>query len=365
MKKYVLAAVAAAVLTAVLSLGVRWAMHGRFIETTDNAYLKADTVTIAPKIAGRIARVEIEDNSLVHAGDVLAVIEGDDYRAALRQAEGEVAARRAALDAIQLKIAQASAEIAGAAATVKSTEASLTLQRIERQRAVDLAKESFATKRTLDQANAALKDWSGRLEGAAAGLDAAKASASIAEAQENEAAAALAIAEAQLDLARQDLANTKVRAPKDGVAGNLAARVGQYVSPGQRLVSIVPLADVYVVANFKETQIGRIRPGAKVALEIDAYPGEEIEGEVDSLAPASGAEFSLLPPENATGNFTKIVQRMPVKIKVTRAPASLALLPGLSVTAAVDTRGGEKGPPTALFSPRREDSALEDEKSSL
>ncbi|MFZ5616763.1 MAG: HlyD family secretion protein [Pseudomonadota bacterium] len=358
-----MAAVAAAVLTVVLVFGVRWATHGRFIEMTDNAFLKADTVVVAPKVAGRIARVKIEDNALVHAGDALAVIEDEDYRAAVRQAEGEVAARQAALDAIRLKIAQAGAEVAGAAATVKSTQASLALQKIERQRAVDLAKESFATKRTLDQANAALKDWSGRLEGAAAGLDAAKASASIAEAQQREAEAALAIAEARLDLARQDLSNTRVRAPKDGVAGNLAARVGQYVSPGQRLVSIVPLAEVYVVANFKETQIGRIRPGAKVAIEIDAYPGAEIEGEVESLAPASGAEFSLLPPENATGNFTKIVQRMPVKIKVTHAPASLALLPGLSVTAAVDTRGGEKGPPTALFSPRREDSGVEEESS--
>lgn len=353
MKKYVLAAVAAAVVTLTLYVGIRWFAYGRFLETTDNAYLKADTIILSPKIAGRIEQVAIEDNSVVHAGDILVVIEDSDYAAQLRQAEAEVAARKAALDAIQLKIALANAEVAGAAATVKSTEASLTLQKIERQRAAELAKESFATKRTLDQANAALKDWSGRLDGASAGLDAAKASAGIAEAQEQEAAAALKVAEARLELARQNLENTRVRAPKDGVAGNLAARDGQYVNPGQRLVSIVPISEVYVVANFKETQIGRIRPGAKVKLEVDAYPGVEIDGEVDSLAPASGAEFSLLPPENATGNFTKVVQRMPVRIKVTRAPASLALLPGLSVTASVDTRGGETGPPTALFSPRK------------
>lgn len=357
MKKYLLAAGLAALATGALFLGVRWLTHGRFIEMTDNAFLKADTVNVASKVAGRIASVEVADNGVVRAGDVIVILEDEDYTAALRQAEGEVAARHAALEAIRLKIGQAGAEIAGAAASVKSTEASLALQRIERQRAADLAKENFATKRTLDQANAALKDWSGRLEGAAAGLDAAKASASIVEAQEKEAAAALAIAEARLDLARQNLADTRVRAPKNGVAGNLAARAGQYVSPGQRLVAIVPLSEVYVVANFKETQIARIRPGASVALEIDAYPGVEIEGEVDSLSPASGAEFSLLPPENATGNFTKIVQRMPVKIKVTHAPGTVALLPGLSVTAEVDVRGGDKGPPTALFAPRREDVA--------
>ncbi len=353
MKKYALAALAAAFITIIGYSAIRWFVHGRFIEATDNAYLKADTVIVSPKVPGRISYVSVADNALVRTGDILVVIEDSDYRAQLRQAEAEVAARQAALDALRLNISLASAEVAGAAATVKSTEASLTLQKLERQRTAELAKENFATRRTLDQANASLKDWSGRLEGAAAGLDAAKASASIAEAQEQEAAASLAIAEARLDLARQNMENTRIRAPKDGVAGNLAARGGQYVNPGQRLVSVVPIAEVYVVANFKETQIGRIRPGAKAALEIDAYPGVEIEGEVDSLAPASGAEFSLLPPENATGNFTKVVQRMPVRIKVTHAPASIALLPGLSVTAKVATRGGDKGPPTALFSPRR------------
>ncbi|OFW98830.1 MAG: hypothetical protein A3E78_13435 [Alphaproteobacteria bacterium RIFCSPHIGHO2_12_FULL_63_12] len=353
MKKYALAAVAAALITLIGYVGIRWFVHGRFIEATDNAYLKADTVIVSPKVPGRIAHVAVADNAIVRAGDILVVIEDEDYKAQLRQAEAEVAVREASLDGIRLKIAQAGAQVAGAAATVKSTEASLTLQKIERKRTAELAKESFATKRTLDQANAALKDWSGRLEGAAAGLDAAKTTALIAETQEEEAAASLAVAEARLDLARQNLENTMVRAPKDGVAGNIAARDGQYANPGQRLLSIVPLSEVYVVANFKETQIERIRPGAKVSLEVDAYPGVDIEGEVDSLSPASGAEFSLLPPENATGNFTKVVQRMPVRILVTHAPATVALLPGLSVTAAVDTRGGEKGPPTALFSPRR------------
>ncbi|MCB2112789.1 MAG: HlyD family secretion protein [Parvularculaceae bacterium] len=356
MKKYALAAAIAALATLAIFLGVRWAVYGRHIEITDNAFVKADTIIVAPKISGRIAKVYVDDNAIVDEGDVLVAIEDEDYLAQLQQAEGEVAARAAALDAIRLKIEQAGAGIASAAATVKSTQASLALQKIERERAAELARENFATRRSLDQADAALKDWSGRAEGAAAGLDAAKASASIAEAQEKEAAAALKIAKARLSYARSNLDATRVRAPKSGVAGNLAARDGQYVNPGQRLLSVVPIMDVYVVANFKETQIGRIRPGAKVRLEIDAYPGAELEGEVESLAPASGAEFSLLPPENATGNFTKIVQRMPVRIKVTHAPADIALLPGLSVTAAVDTRGGGAGAPTALFAPHSEPS---------
>lgn len=363
MKKLALFALIAAVASLALFVTFRWATLGRFLETTDNAFLKADTIVIAPKVPGRIARVAIADNALVHEGDVLAVIEDADYSARLRQAEAEVMVRRAALETVSLKIAQAGAEIAGAAATVKSTQASLSLQRLERQRAAELAKESFATRRTLDQANAALSDWSGRLEGAAAGLDAAKASASIAEAQVLEADAALAAAEAARDLARQNLLDTVIRAPKDGVVGNLAARVGQYVSPGQRLATVVPLAEVYVVANFKETQIRRISPGARVEIEVDAYPGVAIEGEVESLSPASGAEFSLLPPENATGNFTKIVQRMPVRIKVTHAPATVALLPGLSVEAVVDTRGGEKDAPTALFAPRADDAPAGDARS--
>src|SRR3990167_6807354 len=165
MKKYALAAVAAALITLIGYVGIRWFVHGRFIEATDNAYLKADTVIVSPKVPGRIAHVAVADNAIVRAGDILVVIEDEDYKAQLRQAS---------LDGIRLKIAQAGAQVAGAAATVKSTEASLTLQKIERKRTAELAKESFATKRTLDQANAALKDWSGRLEGAAAGLDAGK-----------------------------------------------------------------------------------------------------------------------------------------------------------------------------------------------
>lgn len=361
MKKFLLAAVGAALFTLVAYVGVRWTVHGRFIEATDNAYLKADTVVIAPKVPGRIARVAVDDNAIVAAGDILATIEDADYAAQVKAAEAEVQARRAALDAIRLKISLSGAEVAGAAAGVKSAEASLTLQKIERERAAELARESFATRRTLDQANAAFKDWTGRLEGAAAGLDAAKAAASITEAEERQASAALDGALARLDLARQDLENTKIRSPVDGVAGNLAARDGQYVNVGQRLVSVVPLTEVYVIANFKETQVGRIRPGAKVKIEVDAYPGAEIEGEVDSLAPASGAEFSLLPPENATGNFTKIVQRMPVKIRVTGTPAGVTLLPGMSVEASVETRGGDR---TALFSPRRVNGDAADDETS-
>ncbi|MCA8887711.1 MAG: HlyD family secretion protein [Parvularculaceae bacterium] len=357
-RRIVLTAAAAAIATGALYFGVRWVTHGRFIQHTDNAYIKADTVNISAKVPGRIEAVLVEENALVKAGDPVFRLESSDYAAQMRQAEAEAAARRAALHSIQMQILLADARVTDAEGSIKSAKATLSLQQLELQRAADLARENFATRRTLDQATASVTDWSGRYQSATAGLDAAKASAGVIAAQEEEAVAMLAKAEAALDLARINLENTVIRASASGVAGNLSGRKGQYVTPGQRLVSIVPIEDVYVVANFKETQIRRINPGDKVELKIDAYPGLRIDGEVDNLAPASGAEFSLLPPENATGNFTKIVQRMPVRIRITHAPATAVLLPGLSVTAEVDTRGGEEIP-TALFAPRVEtDAAL-------
>ena len=362
MKKYLLTAIVASAAVLALYVGVRWTVHGRFIEHTDDAYLKADTINIASKVPGRIAEVLVGENSIVHAGDALVMLEDNEYVAALDRAEADVAAKRAALAGIDEKIAMAGAQVDAAKAGVKSASASLSLQAIERKRAAALAKDNFATRSTLDKANAALKDSSGRYEGASASVNAAKAQAAIVEAEKEQAAAALKAAQANLALAQDNLANTRILAPKDGVAGNLIARKGQFANVGQRLVSIVPVSEVYVAANFKETQIRRIRPGAKVTLDVDAYPGKEVEGEVENLSPASGSEFSLLPPENATGNFTKIVQRVPVRIRILQSPSDITLLPGMSVTAAVDTRGGDKSATAAPFSPRRIESAAADDE---
>ncbi|WP_165793837.1 HlyD family secretion protein [Hyphococcus luteus] len=351
MRKIILAAFLALFSAAALFAGARWAFHGRFFQETDNAYVKADAVTVSAKIANRIARVAVEENAYVNQGDPLVLLENEDYAAARRQAEAEVAARKAALESIRQQITLADAKIADAAAAIKSAKAQLTLKQLDRKRTADLADRNVAARQSLDQANAGVENWSGKLESAEAALDAAKAAALVARAQKDEAQAALKKADALYETALLNEENTVVRAPRDGVVGNLAARDGQFVSPGQRLMSLVPLNDVYVVANFKETQIEGIYPGAKATLELDAFPGEEIIGEVENFSPASGSEFSLLPPENATGNFVKIVQRVPIRIRITEAPENVTILPGLSVTASVDTRTGDREAP--VFSPRR------------
>jgi len=351
MRRIILGAFLTAIAIGAIFFGARWVFHGRFIRETDNAYAKADTTIISAKIADRIAKVAVAENAYVHKGDPLVIIEDARWTAAEAEARAEVAARKAALDAINLEIARSDAMIADAAANVKSTESSLTVQQLDRKRYAELAKQDVATRQTLEHADAGVKNWTGKLESAKAGLEAAQAGAQITIAQREEADAALKKAEAELAIAKLNAENTIVRAPHDGVAGNIAARTGQYVTPGQRLMSLVPLHDVYIVANFKETQIGGIRPGAKVSLEFDAYPGKEIEGVVENFSPSSGSEFSLLPPENATGNFVKIVQRVPVRIRIVEAPEGVVILPGFSVTAAVDTRTGDKD--ADLFSPRQ------------
>lgn len=350
MRKIVLAGFLLLLAALLLFWGGRWVFHGRFFQETDNAYVKADAVTVSAKLANRIERLAVSENAYVRRGDPLVYLDSADYVAARRQAEAEVAARRAALEALRQQIALSDARIADAAAAVKSTEATLTLQQLDRKRTLELAEQKIAARQSLDQANADVQNWSGRLESAAASLDAAKASALVTISQRDEAIAALEKAEALLETARLNEENAIVRAPRDGVVGNLAAREGQFVSPGQRLMSLVPLEDVYVVANFKETQIRNIRPGARATLELDAYPGKEAIGEVENFSPASGSEFSLLPPENATGNFVKIVQRVPVRIRITEKPEGMTILPGLSVAAAVDTRTGD--PEAPVFSPR-------------
>lgn len=351
MKRIILFSAIALLAAAALFGGVNWAVHGRFIEKTDNAFVKADTVAISAKTPGRIEEVLIADNAMVRKGDPLVRIELNDYAARVRQAEADKNSRRAALETIVQQIAMNDAKVADAAAGVKSAEAELALAQADYNRTNELVEAKFATRQALDQRVSALKAAKARLDGAHASLDAANAGAAVVRAQEEEARAAVAWGEAALDLAQIDESNGVIRAPKDGVVGNVSVRPGEYASTGRQLMVLVPVQEAYIVANFKETQVERIRPGETVKIEIDAYPNAEIVGIVDSLSPSSGAEFSLLPPENATGNFTKIVQRLPVKIRVEKAPDYVALLPGMSVVASVDTRG-VKLTQASLFSPR-------------
>ncbi|HOP20474.1 MAG TPA: HlyD family secretion protein [Amphiplicatus sp.] len=348
-----LSAISIVTMSAVYMAG-EWALFGRFIEKTDNAYVKADTVVISAKAPGRIGEVLVADNSIVHEGDPLVRIENNDYAARVRQAAAEEAARSAAIETIRKQMTLAEANVANAEASLKSVEAELGLTRTDYNRTAELAKSEFASRQALDKSTTALKAGNAKLESAQANLEATKAEAAVLAAQEEQARGALAAAQASLELAKIDEANTVIRAPKSGVVGNVTVRAGEYASTGRQMMALVPIEDVYVVANFKETQLQRIRAGERVRIEIDAYPGADVFGVVDSLSPSSGAEFSLLPPENATGNFTKIVQRVPVKIRVTDAPVGTALIPGLSVTAAVNTRGADLTA-ASLFAPRNSD----------
>jgi membrane fusion protein (multidrug efflux system) len=353
-KRVILLSAISIVTMAAVYFGLQWGVYGRFVETTDNAFIKADTVVISAKSPGRIEAVLVADNAVVRAGDPLVRIERNDYTARVRQARAELEARRAAIATIEKQMALAEARVESADAAARSVEAELGLAKSDFDRTTELAKSNFASRQALDKSTSAFKSGKARLESAYANYEAARAEAAVLKAQQEQAGAALAWAEAALQLAEIDEENAVVRAPKSGVVGNVSVHEGEYASTGRQMMALVPIEDAYIVANFKETQVSRIRAGEMVRIEIDAYPGVDVIGIVDSLSPASGAEFSLLPPENATGNFTKIVQRIPVKIKIVDAPAGVSLLPGLSVTAAVDTRGADLKA-AGRFAPRSAD----------
>lgn len=319
--------------------GYDWWMVGRFQVATDDAYVGADTSILAAKVGGYIKSVEVEANQWVKAGDVIARIDDGDYKLAVQAAENKIATQEASLARFDQQAKAARAAVDQAKAELLSAEADLKRTQLEFDRQDKLARSDFASRATLDNARADRDKASASVEASKAALASANANVAVIEAQRTEAAHVLDELKTARDQARRDLDFTVVRAPIDGVVGNRAAQVGQLVQTGTRLIAVVPLEAVYVDANFKETQLGRLKPGQKVRIYVDAYPDEDITGKVVSVSPASGSVFSLLPPENATGNFTKIVQRIPVRVAID--PAVLArheLRPGMSVTATVDTR---------------------------
>ncbi|WP_246795907.1 HlyD family secretion protein [Burkholderia perseverans] len=319
---------------------VHWWTVGRFIENTDDAYLQADSMTAAPKVSGYVTDVYVRDNQQVKAGDPLVKLDVRQYQVSLQQSRATVDARRA-------DIAHAEADIAQQRANLEQVEAQARVSSINLRHASDeyaryapLAATGAETheriadlKNTRDQAQATLAANNASI--AAARTQIASSTATLQQAQAQLEAAQASAAQSQLDLD-----NTIVRSTLDGRVGDRTVRVGQYVQPGTRLLTVVPVQDLYLVANFKETQVGRMRPGQPVTLRVDALSGRELHGRVESFAPGTGAQFALLPPENATGNFTKIVQRVPVRIHVdTDDETRRVLLPGLSVNVDVDTRG--------------------------
>jgi len=332
------------------TFGYRWWTVGRFVESTDDAYVSAHNTTLAAKVAGYVSSIAVEDNSRVRAGDVIATIDDGDFRLAADAARDKVATQQATVDRIGRQIVAQQASVAQAKAQQISAQAGETRAQLELDRQKALAQREFASRQTLEQAQSNRDQAVAGVQSAQAAVDAADANVDVLKAQQQEAAKTLEELRTALAKAERDLSFTVVRAPVDGIIGNRAVQTGDFVQTGQRLASLVPLDEVYVDANFKETQLAHLRAGQKVAITVDALPDQAIEGTVTSLAPASGAVFSLLPPDNATGNFTKIVQRLPVRVSVPPDVATLNLLrPGMSVVVSVNTKPGTApaAPPTA------------------
>jgi membrane fusion protein (multidrug efflux system) len=343
-KRLAVLALAGLLLVGAAAGGHWWWRVGRFVETTDDAYVQADITLVAPKVEGYLRELRVEQNQSVAAGDVLAVIDDRDYRARRAQAEAARDSDRAALATVESRLAWQHAAIDQARASVAAAEADRARAARDHERYRSLLREDFASRQRYETAEAEARKTEAALVKARAALVAEERQQRVLEAQRGEAVAKLEASEAALALARHNLEDTVIRAPIAGVAGNRAVQQGQYVKIGQQLLAIVPLPQVYVTANFKETQLARIRPGQRVTLAVDAFDGVTIEGKVESFSPATGAQFSLLPPENATGNFTKIVQRVPVRIAIApEGPLAALLRPGLSVVASVDTRPAEGG----------------------
>jgi membrane fusion protein (multidrug efflux system) len=338
-RKRVLMGVALALLAGAGWYGFNYVTAGRYMVSTDDAYVKADATTLAAKVAGYVSAIEVSDNTYVHTGDVIARIDDGDYKLAAAAARDKMATQQATVERIGRQVPAQQAQVEQAKAQLASAQAQATRAQSELERQQTLAGKEFASKQTLEQAQSNRDQTAAAVLGAQAAIEQAAANVDVLKAQQQEASRTLNELQTALAKAERDLSFTLIRAPIDGVIGNRAVRTGDFVQTGQRLASVVPLDEVYIDANFKETQLSRLQPGQPVAVDVDAIPGHEISGEVLSVSPASGSTFSLLPPDNATGNFTKIVQRIAVRIQV---PADVAarrqLRPGMSVVVNVNTK---------------------------
>ncbi|MGY4496920.1 membrane fusion protein (multidrug efflux system) [Bradyrhizobium sp. GM24.11] len=338
-KRVALAFAATLGVAAATDFGHYYLTTGRYLETTDDAYVKADSTIIAPKVSGYIAEVLVSDNVPVKAGQILARIDDRDFRAALDQARADVAAADAAVRNLNAQIELQEPVIQQQAALVEASEAGLKFAREEQARYNGLMKTGSGTIQRAQQTDAALREKSAQLLGEKSALIAANKRVEVLATERAKAVAQLDRGRAVEQQAALNLSYAQIAAPVEGTIGARSLRVGQYVQAGTQLMAVVPLDAVYVVANFKETQLTHVRDGQPVELMVDSFHGTTLKGHVDSLSPASGLEFALLPPDNATGNFTKIVQRVPVKI-VLDDPSRLKglLRPGMSASPTVNTK---------------------------
>jgi membrane fusion protein (multidrug efflux system) len=329
----------------------RYQTHGRYVESTNDAYLQADSVTIAPKVSGYVRQVLVAENQPVHAGDPLVRIDPADYQAKTAQADAQIAVAQAAQQGAAAGIDEQRAAISRAQADLAAARRTLAFAQAEVDRYVPLAATGAETQQMLAQKRSDRDRAQAQVDAGAAAVRVAQAHVDTIRGQIAQARAQGAQARAQKTQAESDLSATLLRSSVSGVVGNRTVQVGQFVQAGTRLMSVVPVQALYLSANFKETQLGLMRVGQPATIEVDALPGVDLHGVVESVSPGSGATFSLIPPENASGNFTKIVQRVPVRIRVDAGPlARKVLRPGLSVTVSVDTYGA-----------RNERAALRDE----
>jgi membrane fusion protein, multidrug efflux system len=276
----------------------------------------------------------------VKKGDVIAKLDDGDYRLALQAAQDKLATQESTIARIGRQAEAAQAQVAQAAAQLDATRADAVRAQADFARSTQMQAD-YVAKSRIDQTRADRDRTEASVKAMEAGLLAARANVDVLQAQKREAESLAAELRTAVDRARRDLDFTAIRAPFDGVVGNKAVEAGAYVGPGTRIAALVPLQSVRIDANFKETQVERMRPGQPVTVTVDAYPDREIHAVVESFSPASGSVFSLLPPDNATGNFTKIVQRLPVRVRVPEEVAREGLLrPGLSAVVRVDTRTG-------------------------
>ncbi|MER8571624.1 HlyD family secretion protein [Mesorhizobium sp. M1338] len=315
---------------------IMWWLNARQYESTDDAFIDARTITIGAEISGRITDLAVTDNQLVKAGDVLLRIDDSDYQASLKQADAGVISAQADIVEIGARIEAQNAKIDAARKQMAQAQAALDFAKAEDKRNRELLAKGTATQQQAQQAASTLRQDQAALDSAEANVTAAKSQVVVLQAQIKSAEAKLDQAKASQDQARTTLSRTTITAPVSGRATSISVANGSYAQPGQVLMMFVP-DEVWVKANFKETQLDLMRPGQPVDIDIDAYPERSFHGRVDSIQAGSGTAFSLLPAENATGNFVKVVQRVPVKIVFDRPPGVL-LGPGLSVVPTVKVR---------------------------
>jgi len=344
LKEIALGLALAAGLFAAADYGHHYWTRGRYLVSTDDAYVDAHSALISPKVAGYIAEVPVDDNQTVTAGQVIARIDPRDYQTALDKARANVAAARANIATLQRQIAQQTLTIEQARQAVTSDQAAMQFSQQNYDRYTALARTGYGTVQQAQQSAADIREKQAVLARDTTGIGVAAKQVEVYEAQLAQAEAALEQQQAAERQAELDLGYTAVTAPFDGTVGARTVTTGQYVQPGTQLMAIVPLHAVYITANYMETQLTSVRAGQPVTISVDTFPGQVVHGHIESLAPASGQQFALLPPDNATGNFTKIVQRIPVKIALdANDPLAGRLRPGMSVEPTIDTRPADAG----------------------